>query len=198
MYVSTGLTQWSTDQPAAFARDVQVNDTAYRRLDPEFYAWLRSKMTLVRLAHQAEQIDATEYDQIRFRFNAVHEWAIEHLGEAALLNAVHTLDARTYRPPVAEPEPKPKSDQATDQAGLAATALVDTIRDQAFSLGWREQRLYAAPKVGHERGLVTYLKPGDQIGEVTTQSIEIILPDGVHQRFYNPDVDQPWVVRTKK
>jgi hypothetical protein len=198
LYVSTGLTQWSTDQPAAFARDVQVNDTAYRRLDPEFYAWLRSKMTLVRLAHQAGQIDAVEYEQIRSRFNAVHEWAIEHLGEAALLNAVHTLDARTYQPPVAEAEPKPKSDQAADQAVSAATAIVDAIRDQALSLGWTEERLYAAPKVGHERGLVTYLKPGDQIGEVTTQSIEIILPDGVRQRFYNPDVDQPWVMRTKQ
>jgi len=27
-----------TDRPDAFNRDVQINDTAYRRLDPEYYA----------------------------------------------------------------------------------------------------------------------------------------------------------------
>lgn len=43
MYVSTSLEQWITNEPAVFARDVQIDDTAYRRLDPEYYAWLRSK-----------------------------------------------------------------------------------------------------------------------------------------------------------
>ena len=44
---------------------------------------------------------------------------------------------------------------------------------------------------------ICYLKPGDRIGEVTLQSIEIIhpLPSEVRHRFYNPDVDQPWIRR---
>lgn len=31
--------------------------------------------------------------------------------------------------------------------------------------------------------------------EVTTHSIEIILPNNVRQRFYNPNVEQPWIKR---
>jgi hypothetical protein len=197
LYVATNLAQWSTDQPAVFARDVQINDTAYRRLDPEFYAWLRSKMTLARMTQQAGRIDAGEYDQIRCRFNAIHQWAIEHFGEQSLLDAVRVLDARTYQPPVAEPEIKPRAHQSTGQTSSEARALVDAIREQALSLGWREERLYETPKGCHERGLVTYLKPDDKIGEVTAQSIEIILPNGVCQRFYNPDVDQPWILRIR-
>ena len=55
--------------------------------------------------------------------------------------------------------------------------------------------LAAAVFSSPERGLVCFLKPGDRIGEVTLQSIEIIhpLPSEVRHRFYNPDVDQPWV-----
>jgi hypothetical protein len=45
--------------------------------------------------------------------------------------------------------------------------------------------------------LLTCLKPGDQIGEVTQQSIEIILTGGVRQRFYNLRADQPWVKRVR-
>jgi len=45
------------------------------------------------------------------------------------------------------------------------------------------------------RGLASYLNPGDRIGAVTREAIEIILPSGVRQHFYNPDVEQPWVRR---
>jgi hypothetical protein len=77
-------------------------------------------------------------------------------------------------------------------------ALVDSISEEALSLGWKRQRLYAAGSsriFDAQRGLVCFLKAGDRIGEVTIQSIEIIhpLPAEVRHRFYNPDVDQPWV-----
>jgi hypothetical protein len=45
------------------------------------------------------------------------------------------------------------------------------------------------------RGLVSYLNPADRIGEVTHEAIEIILPNGTRQRFFNPDVEQPWIRR---
>jgi hypothetical protein len=41
------------------------------------------------------------------------------------------------------------------------------------------------------------LNPGDRIGAVTREAIEIILPSGVRQHFYNPDVEQPWITREK-
>jgi hypothetical protein len=78
--------------------------------------------------------------------------------------------------------------------------MVDSISELARSLGWKRERLYAAGGHGifdSNRGLVCFLKPGDRIGEVAAQSIEIIhpLPSEVRHRFYNPDVDQPWIRR---
>lgn len=40
-----------------------------------------------------------------------------------------------------------------------------------------------------------YLKAGDRIGDVTAHSVEIILSNNIRQRFYNPNVDHPWIKR---
>lgn len=200
MYVSTGLRTWNTDRPSIFARDVQINDTAYRRLDPDYYAWLRSKMTMARLASNAGRISREEYEDLRQRFNAMQEWAIRRYGEPMLLEAVRNLDTRTYQPPVAEPDAPAAPTGADTAARAEILTRVDAIRDQALSLGWTFDQLYATStgsKFGPciRGGLLTCLKPGDQIGEVTQQSIEIILASGVRQRFYNLRVDQPWIGR---
>ncbi|MCC6366336.1 MAG: hypothetical protein IT165_22695 [Bryobacterales bacterium] len=202
LFVSTDLQSWKTDQPHAFARDVQINDTAYRRLDPEYYAWLRSKMNLAKMATDAGQFGRDAFNELRGKFNAVHQWAIDQLGEAALLEAVRTLDARDYVPPVPEPDRPCHVSRPADTALADAVAKVDVIRDRALALGWTQDSLYGTGgssrfTLGHERGLVCYLRPDDRIGEVTTHSIEIILVNNVRQRFYNPNVDQPWIRRVR-
>jgi hypothetical protein len=82
---------------------------------------------------------------------------------------------------------------------------VDAIRDQALDLGWSLERLYRhegyhkRPFMG-DHGLVCYVGMQDRIGEVTRQSIEIVGPPPRENRlrFYNPDVDQPWIRRTSR
>ena len=83
-----------------------------------------------------------------------------------------------------------------------AVAVVDAIRDEALALGWTVESLYGTGNstralFGKACGLAGLLKPTHRIGEVTRQSIEIILPNGARQRFYNPDVEQPWLRRVK-
>lgn len=202
LYVATSVHSWPTDQPHRLARDVQINDTAYRRLDPEYYAWLRSRMNLARMAADAGRLRREDFDELRVKFNVIHEWAVAHFGEDALRDAIGNLDARVYSPPVAEVErtvrPKP-----VDDAGLAeSTAKVDAIRDRAVELGWTAQSLYGAPTSAsavrrRDRGLTGCLRPGDQVGEVSRESIEIILSSGIRQRLYNPDVEQPWIRRSQ-
>lgn len=197
LFVSTTLESW-TGLRHVFARDVQINDTAYRRLDPEYYAWLRSRMNLAKGAHQAGQIDGGAYEALRAKFNGVHEWAMEHMGASALSEAVRNLDARDYRPAAVEADtaaPAGKSKAATS-AQADAIALVDGIAEKALTMGWKRERLYGTgPLFKQDRGLACFLKPGDRLGEVTLQSIEIIGPPPVEarQHFYNPDVDQPWI-----
>ena len=204
LFVSTALEFWSTAQGAVFARDVQINDTAYRRLDPEYYAWLRARMVLAKEIAAAGRLDPAGFEDLRARFNAVHEWAVEHFGKEQLLAAVRTLRVGEYKPPIAEhdrpPAPLPRAVRTPGNHISADTiALVDGIAEKAVALGWARERLYAFGQgvFDPQRGLICYLRPGDRIGEVTAQSIEIIhpLPSEVRHHFYNPDVDQPWIRR---
>ena len=203
LFVATSLAVWSTEEPERFARDFQINDTVYRRLDPEYYAWLRSRMVLAKKAATAEQLDAAAFEDLRVRFNAVHDWAVQHLGEEQLLIAVRQVRPGEYKPPAAEEESAngalPRTSRSGDQISPVAIALVDAIAERALALGWSRKRLYETGNgiFDPRRGLVCYLKPGDRLGEVTLQSIEIIhpLPSEVRHRFYNPDADQPWIRR---
>ena len=61
--------------------------------------------------------------------------------------------------------------------------VVEAIRDQALAAGWTGEHL--------ER-LAELLHPGDRLGEVTAQAIEIIRRSGVVQRYYHPTAPQPW------
>jgi hypothetical protein len=202
LFVSTSLATWTTANPEQFGRDFQINDTVYRRLDPEYYAWLRSRMVVAKEAATAGHLPPAAFEDLRVRFNGVHGWAVQHFGETPLLAVVRTLRAVDYKPPVAEEEgPRvaaPCARKAADDISPEAMDLVDSISEQALSLGWKRERIYSIGSNGVfdlQRGLVCFLKPGDRIGEVTLQSIEIIhpLPSEVRHRFYNPDVDQPWV-----
>jgi len=212
LYVSTALGTWCPEHPEMFARDCQINDTCYRRLDPEYFAWLRSRMALANAAAVGGRIPVAAFDDARAKFNAIQEWAIEHLGEPVLLEAIRRLRPDTYAPPVAEP-----LSQATFSAEVIpehrlpagvdpdAVALVDAIREQAISLGWKHAALYRMPENCRaawlaDRGLVCHLRQEWRIGEVTRQSIELVgpAPLEVRQRFYNPDVEQPWIIRVKK
>ena len=102
LFVSTSLATWTTANPEQFARDFQINDTVYRRLDPEYYAWLRSRMVAAKKAATTGHLDAAAFEDLRVRFNAVHAWAVEHFGEAQLLAAVRTFRACDYKPPLPE------------------------------------------------------------------------------------------------
>jgi hypothetical protein len=197
LFVSTSLSQWFTSEPERFHRDVQLNDVAYRRLDPEYYAWLRSRMNMARLAALAGQLDQEAFDTLRSMFNRIHEWATSHFtldGSDGLAAAVRVLDARSYRAPVVEPWDRHSARPAPSMAGPEALAMVEAIRETAIGLGWKQERLYTAGKpLSPLCGLAAYLNPGDRVGEVTREAIEITLPSGVRQRFYNPDVEQPWI-----
>jgi hypothetical protein len=208
-FVSTSLYVWSTTEPERFARDFQINDTVYRRLDPEYYAWLRSRMAMAKAAAMAGRIDAGAFEELRVRFNAVHEWAIAAFGEARLLDAVRTADVRAYAPPVPEPwrphRPLTTGPAATNDAGgfecrvsERAVSLVDAICDRAQALGWTYEALYQVRgrlrfPFGQGYGLVCFIRDQDRIGEVAADAIEIIgrPPREQRSRFYRRPAGVP-------
>jgi len=229
LYAATNLESWETDKPHYYARDVGIDGTCFRRLDPAYYAWLRYKMGLAKKAADSERLSAQAFEALRTRFNSIHAWAIERFGEDELLSAIQSLDPKAYPPPVLEtfgrddppppvqtkPEKKPPATpqyffpkegdwRFTRKVPPSAVAKVDAVRDQALSLGWSEVKLYQNRgrfrfPCGQDYGLVCFLDENERIGEVTRQYIEIIGPPPRENRlrFYNPDVDQPWLKKTK-
>jgi hypothetical protein len=210
LFVATSLATWTTPNPEQFARDFQINDTVYRRLDPEYYIWLRSRMVAAKRAATIGHLDPAAFEDLRVRFNAVHAWTVEHFSEAHLLAAVQAFRACDYKPPLPEEfdrtrraEPIPSKPSPEAERIARSKQLVDEIRDQALALGWTMESLYFCEgyerhPIGPRYGLVCYVGAESRIGEVTRQSIELIglPPVDTKSRFYNPNVDQPWMIRT--
>ena len=206
LFAATNLAFWETDKPHYYARDVGIDGTCFRRLDPEYYAWLRHKMTLARKAADSGRLSAGAFEELRTRFNAIHAWAIERFGEDALRSAVQALDPKAYSPPSTEPPgtsgsrnlqeppaPPPAAQRErhiypkegdwpfTHPVPPSAVAKVDAIREEAMAKGWREARLYQNRgrfrfPCGEDYGLVCFVDGDERIGEVTRQSIEIVGP----------------------
>lgn len=157
-------------------------------------------MNLAKLAAGAGRLSSEAFDDLREKFNAVHEWAVAHFGEDSLREAVRSLDTRGYAPPVAEPDQPVRSARAVENLAFETVAMVDAIRDRALALGWTYDLLGVAAGSTREPlslrcTLGHLLRPGDQIGEITPQFIEIVGASGVRRRFYNPDAQQPWIRR---
>ena len=229
LYAATNLESWETDKPHHFARDVGIDGTCFRRLDPDYYAWLRHKMDAAKKAMGSGRLSSQAFETLRCRFNGIHAWAMECFGEEPLLSAVRALNPRTYsppelgtygqdtrhlsertvpdKPPPSVPQylfPKDGDWRFTQRVPPSAVAKVDAIRDQALSLGWSEARLYQNRgrfrfPCGQDYGLVCFVDEKERIGEVTRRNIEIIGPPPRENRlrFHNPDVDQPWLKKTK-
>jgi len=205
LYVATDLESWETNRPEPDQDDI-CERCGYRRLDPPYFAWLRSMMVRARQARERAQLPDDEYELLRTCFNAIQEWARTRFGEDALLAAVRAFVPGQYQPP-APWEPEELEAEAapahlypvegdwpfTEAATPKAVARVDAIRDQALSLGWTEGGLYQNRGVlrfpcGHDYGLVCFLHSGARVGEVAEQWIEIINLSDARLRFYKQSV----------
>lgn len=50
-------------------------------------------------AHAAGRMDDEAFEVLRSRFNTIHAWAVEHIGEDALRQAMRTTNVKSYAPP---------------------------------------------------------------------------------------------------
>jgi hypothetical protein len=223
LYVSTSLETWEPTQPDLLARDITLDGVCFRKLDPEFYAWLRHKLTLAEKSLEAGKINYEAFDTLLTRFNDIHVWAVDRFGRDTLAAAMESTSFSTYVPPGNPPLPLSRRGSGTPDpdgkpyrypkegewnfvknVSSSTIAKVDSIREHALSLGWKESRLYQNRgrfpyPSGDDYGLVCFIRDNTRIGEVASQCIEIIgpPPEEIRTRFYNPDVDQPWINRTK-
>ena len=97
--VATDLRHVQVDDSYDHPQDMIHEGTVYRRLDALFYAWLRRRMERAKKAHKAGKLSGPTWETLRERFNAIHEWAIAHIGEKSLVDAIASLDEKSYLPP---------------------------------------------------------------------------------------------------
>jgi len=97
LMVATDLDSWEADDPR-FGYEVG-GDPVYRMLDASYYAWLRHRMENARAAHGSGRLDDQTFETLRERFNIIHDWAVRHIGEAALRRAIRTTNVKSYVAP---------------------------------------------------------------------------------------------------
>ena len=99
LYVATNLDSWKPTPQGLLARDVRINGVCLRRLDPEYYAWLRHKMLLAEKAVESGRIPLLAFESLLVRFNEIHIWAEDRFGREKLAGAMKSLDPAIYLAP---------------------------------------------------------------------------------------------------
>lgn len=97
LFVATNLDSWEADD-VRYGYEI-MSDVCYRQLDASYYAYLRHKMTQAKERHDSGRMKSQVYEELRTRFNVIHDWALKHIGEKALLQAMQTTNIETYVPP---------------------------------------------------------------------------------------------------
>ena len=72
-WVSTDLRILRPEPAWRLAPDFAMDARCYRKLDPEYFAWLRSRMLEVSAAHKAGRVSQAAFDELRRRFNELQE-----------------------------------------------------------------------------------------------------------------------------
>ena len=101
--VSTSLDTLADASGELHVQDVICPDQqgkVFRLLDAPYYAWLRRRMERVKKAFDSGKLPREAWESLRSKFAAVHEWAIDFIGEPALLQAIKGLDEKTYQAPI--------------------------------------------------------------------------------------------------
>ncbi|HEY3418517.1 MAG TPA: hypothetical protein VGM23_16700 [Armatimonadota bacterium] len=129
-FVATDL-DCRDDLPSS-SGDVVIEGKCFRRLSPDYYAWLRAQMERARYQHDAGILPDTHYDTLRQRFNALHDRAVTLFGEDSLLQTVRTFSPMTY--PVPSVRRSAEIDVLLQDATTASESPIETsATDDAFA-----------------------------------------------------------------
>ena len=108
IYVSTGLDIHEIEDARDWPEDMEIDGTLCRRLSPEYFAWLRSRMVTAQTAHKAGKLPEDAWNTLRQRFNAMQELSIREFGKEHLQEVLQSFSPKNYRPPALRPEPQEK------------------------------------------------------------------------------------------
>ena len=207
LFVATDL---DTQMLSGRKSDVVHGDKIYRRLSPDYFAWLRLRMQTAQTAFRNKRLSPVKWDALRQRFNYIQEQAVTLFGKRTLKTACENLKVSQYKPPkIQQTEalqrwlfPENKTLPFSSDVDLTAVAKVDAIRAEAMEFGWTEAQLYQNQgrhrfPCGEDYGLVCFIGGDREIVGVTEAYIEIAHGIGTSRehilKFHNSRVIQPWM-----
>jgi len=203
LFVATDLDHWEgscdPDDPLAWV-DVRRNGKTYRRLDPCYLAWIRIRVDRARAAAANNVIGPASLGRLTERWTMVQAWAREHYGDELLAQGERALGEVRYLAPEPTGHLYPAGQRWKHRRWVSdqSVAKVRVVEERARALGWTEAQLlqnrgrFPYP-IGGDYGLVCYLGWNEEIGEITSDWIELRGPRGCRSRFYNISVRQPWI-----
>lgn len=207
LFVATDL---DTQMLSGRKSDIVHGDKIYRRLSPDYFAWLRLRMQTAQTAFRNKRLSPAKWSALRQRFNYIQEQAVTLFGKRALKTACENLKVSQYHPPkIQQTEtvqrwsyPTNETLRFSENVDCRAIAKVDSIRSQAMELGWTEAQLYQNQGLhrfpsGEDYGLVCFVLGDRMIARVTEAYIEIVHGLGTSRerilKFHNSKVLQPWM-----
>jgi hypothetical protein len=94
---STDFSSW-VDADCRYGWEIGREPT-YRILTADFYAYLRHRMTIAKRNYEARKIDSSLYEELRSRFNVIHDYAVRRFAESDLAESIRKMDAKKYEAP---------------------------------------------------------------------------------------------------
>lgn len=104
LYVATDLRHFEVCKSAPVAQDLIFNGVIYRRLDGNYYAWLRKRIDAAHEACAEGKCNPKDYDETLAAFSAIDEWAVAKVGRDFLKKAVKGFTGKGYRGPGEKPK----------------------------------------------------------------------------------------------
>jgi hypothetical protein len=199
------------------SEDIVREGTTYRKLSPEYFAWLSLQMQKAATAFDNGRLPSDAWKELYDRFVNLNVEAVKVLGEKFKLPIGSSFDASRYNPPrkqkpqeifsswVYPARPVFGDNELIQPVTQAAVDAVKAISEHALSCGWSESQLYQNRgryrfPCGQDYGLVCYVDTelGKRtIGRVTERFIELIVnPDRKPAEalyFFNRNSNQPWI-----
>ena len=118
IYVSTGLDIHEIEDARDWPEDMEIDGTLCRRLSPEYFAWLRSRMLTAQAAHKAGKLPEDAWNTLRQRFNAMQELSIRAFGTEHLQEVLQSFPRRTTSPPRFVPSPRRNPSKFQERTGF--------------------------------------------------------------------------------
>lgn len=205
LYVATDLRCWEGECPAddEFSwEDVWRDGTTYRRLDPFYLAWIRSRVDRARVAAFHRDVDPSGLALVLEKYATVRAWGVDHFKAEHIKKAEEKLNPGRYLSPKQTGHRFPAEGEWNFCRWVSADAVakVQAIRKNAEARGWTEAQLFQnrgrlAFPCGSSYGLVCFLRWNQEVGEVAPDFIEILGPESARSRFYNHTMDHLWIQR---